>query len=102
MLVKDVFEKYIEITKERWQHACAQHPELEGNLENVKQTLQNPDVIKLSRSDRFVRLYYKFFSNLFGGKYIIAVIKSNKRSFLMTAYVTDYIKTGEELWKGKF
>lgn len=77
------------------------HPEIRDLFDSVEQTLKNPDLIKVSRTDNSVLMYYRFFENIFGGKYIIAIVKSNKRKFLLTAYVTDYIKSGEESWKRK-
>ncbi len=99
--VHDIFNKCIEITVERWNHICEQHPELNTLWETVRITLENPDFIKMSLADRSVRMYYHYFDNLLGGKYILAVVKTNQRNFLLTAYVTDYIKAGEDLWKRK-
>jgi hypothetical protein len=99
VMVNDLFGNKIAISSERWRHILEQHPELEIYFDEIKRTLSEPDVIKLSVSDKLVRMYYKFFSSLFGGKYILVVVKMNKRNFLVTAYVTDYIKTGEEIWK---
>ncbi len=95
----DVFGNLIEMTDERWDHVCEQHPELKSRIKKVVATLQDPDIVKASRSDRSVRLYCKYFDNLYGGKYILVVVKSNKRHFLITAYITDYIKAGGELWR---
>jgi len=100
-IVRDVFNNSIEITKERWKHVCEQHPEMKSYFDNMIITLDDPDVIRISKSDGTVRLYYRFFESLLKGKYILVVVKSNKRNFLVTAYVTDYIKIGEEIWKRK-
>ncbi|MBS4027633.1 MAG: hypothetical protein KGZ58_03255 [Ignavibacteriales bacterium] len=101
IIVEDLFGRKIEIPKERWKHACIHHPEIEPFIELVKETIESPDFIKMSSSDKSVRMYYKYFSNVFDGKYILVVIKTNKRNFLLTTYITDYIKAGEELWKNK-
>ena len=97
--VYDLFGNKIEISVSRWKHILEQHPEIMPYLENIKQTIGAPDVVKLSVSDRSVRMYYRFFSSILGGKYLLVVIKTNKRNFVITAYITDYIKTGEEIWK---
>ncbi|MBM4166663.1 MAG: hypothetical protein FJ218_07090 [Ignavibacteria bacterium] len=101
MIIEDIFKNEVEITQERWKHSCRQHPEIEPFIEQIKQTIQNPDVVKMSSSDKTVRLYYRYFTKIFGGKYVLAVIKTNKRNFLLTTYITDYIKTGVDLWKNK-
>ncbi|MDI6767693.1 MAG: hypothetical protein QME52_12800 [Bacteroidota bacterium] len=97
--VQDVFGRMIEISSERWQHVCKQHPELLDLQDEVKGTLVSPDLIKMSLTDKSVRLYYRFYPTILGGKYILVVVKTNKRNFIVTAYVTDYIKAGDELWK---
>lgn len=99
--VVDIFGKDVVITQERWKHVCLQQPELEPLMSGVRETLENPDHVKMSPSDSTVRLYYKFFDDVFNGKFILAVVKTNKRNFLITAYITEYIKAGEELWKRK-
>ncbi len=79
--IKDVFGNIVEITDERWNHVCEQHPELKEHFKNIVSTLEDPDVVKVSRSDMSVRLYYKFFGNVFRGKYILVVVKSIERTF---------------------
>ncbi|MBI3765017.1 MAG: hypothetical protein HY277_00755, partial [Ignavibacteriales bacterium] len=79
-IVDDLFGNKIAISSERWKHILEQHPEMQHHFENIKKTLNEPDVIKLSSLDKSVRMYYRFFSSVFGGKYILAVVKMNKRN----------------------
>jgi len=97
--IQDVFGRVIKIPKERWQHVCQQHPELLDLQNEVKETLVSPDLIKMSITDKSVRLYYRYYPAILGGKYLLVVVKTNRRNFIVTAYVTDYIKAGDELWK---
>ncbi len=99
--VVDLFGRNIEFSGDRWNHACQQHPEISELRDYVIEAIEQPDFIKISLSDKSVCLYYKFYQNVMKGKYILAVVKTNKRNFLITAYVTDYIKAGEDLWKRK-
>ena len=72
------------------------HPIMKGRLEDVKQTLKNPDVIHLSKSDSRVYLFYQADGNK---RWVCAVLKRlNGQGFLITAYRTSAIKEGERIW----
>ena len=72
------------------------HPVMAGRAANVQETLRNPDKIRLSRSDPEVYLFYK--SDRLG-RWVCAVAKRlNGAGFLITAYPTDAIKEGEQIW----
>lgn len=73
------------------------HPIMKGRLEDVKQTLTNPDVIHLSKSDSRVYLFYKVEGDR---RWVCAVTKKlNGNGFLITAYRTSAIKEGERIWQ---
>ncbi len=72
------------------------HPIMKGKLEAVKQTLTNPDVIHLSKSNSQVYLFYRTDGNK---RWVCAVTKRlNGSGFLITAYRTSAIKEGERIW----
>jgi len=52
-------------------------------------------------SDPSVNLYYrKYSTELVGEKYLCMVIKTKETDvFMLTAYFTDAIKKGDEIWK---
>lgn len=66
----------------------------------IRDVLFTPDLVKISKKDRFVHLYYKFYSDIFNGKYLLIVTQSKIRR-IITIYVTDKIKVGEVLWPQK-
>ena len=73
------------------------HPIMKGRLEDVKQTLINPDVIHLSKRDSRVYLFYKAEGDR---RWVCAVTKKlNGNGFLITAYRTSAIKEGEKIWQ---
>ena len=93
----DAFGHTIELTAERWLHVLAAHQELHA-LENlIPEALQKPDAVVRSIYDPQVRLYYKQFSHIWHGKYLV-VVKLNRRHFMLTAYITDKIKGGTRVW----
>jgi len=63
--------------------------------------LQTPEVVRQSRSDSKVYLYYRFYEQtIVGAKWLCVVIKDNSNdAFVITAYLTDKLKQGLELWR---
>lgn len=72
-------------------------------LENVEQTLQNPDIILSSVSDESVELVYRYYLNtVVGNKWLCIVVKNLISDFfIITLYYTDSIKKGNLIWQKK-
>lgn len=93
----------IRLTDERLAHIL-EHPEMAGMEAAIEETLKNPERVVQSLSDRQARLYYRFYlRTIVGGKYLCVIVKTlDADAFVLTAYLTDRIKTGVPLWpKGK-
>lgn len=72
------------------------HPTLKGREASVKETLEDPDKIRVSKKDKSVLLFYKKFHK----RHLCAAVKTLKeRGYIITAYWTDKIKEGELKWK---
>lgn len=72
------------------------HPVMAGHESDVKNVLRNPDEIRRSKIDSSVYLFYRTQQK---GRWVCAVSKrKNGEGFLITAYPTDVIKTGEKVW----
>lgn len=80
-----------------WKNTILQkHKILEGKLAEVIETLENPCSIRQSKTDENVYLFYTGNSP----RWMCAVIKDkDDYGFLITAYPTDAIKEGKEIWK---
>jgi len=101
MIYINVFGEKIELIEERWLHILREHPEISGYKERIQEVLAKPDYIKESSRDTKVVLYYKFYNDIFNGKYILTVVKKDVRSYILTCYITDMIKKGVTLWEKK-
>jgi hypothetical protein len=67
-----------------------------GREDDVQETLQNPDEIRVSKSDPDVYLFYK--SERIR-RWVCAVTKRlDGEGFLITTYLTDAIKEGRRVW----
>jgi hypothetical protein len=74
----------------------AQHPVMEGRVEDVIRALSAPDEVRLSRTDESVYLFYTTDEK----RLVCAVARStNGEGFLITAYPTDKVKEGKVVWK---
>lgn len=94
----DAFGQTIELTEERWSHVLEAHQELRVLEELIPQVLRAPDAVVRSLYDPAVRLYYKWFASVWHGTYLVVVVKSNHRHFILTAYITEKLKGGVRLW----
>ena len=95
----DCFGREVRVTDERLAHIL-ERPELEGMDSEVAVLLRKPKFVRLSRSDPGVRLFYSFYpETLVGGKWLCVVVKYEEAdAFVVTAYLTNRPKAGEDLW----
>lgn len=72
------------------------HPVMMGRAADVRDTLQYPDEVRQSKSDDGVFLFYRVEREK---RWLCAVARRlNGDGFLITAYVTDAIKEGIQVW----
>jgi len=76
---------------------------MKGMAEEVDRVLRQPFLVRSSRTDDAVRLFYEFYAEtIVGGKWLCVVVKySQDDAFIVTAYLTDKPKAGENLWPKK-
>lgn len=91
--------KRIKLTSERLSHIVSVHPIMAGLTEKIKATLTNPEIIKRGARDTDVWLYYLSHGAV-KGRYLVVVVKiSNGEGFVITGYVADRIKAGDNIWQ---
>ena len=100
--LKDCFGHSVRLTDERLAHII-EHPEMKGMAAEIERVLIQPQLVRLSRSDAAVRLFYEFYAQtIVGGKWLCVVVKYGENdAFVVTAYLTDKPKAGEDLWPTK-
>jgi hypothetical protein len=66
----------------------------------IERLLATPRIVRASRSDADVRLFYAFYpETIVGGKWLCVVVKYLlSDAFVVTAYLTDKPKSGVQLW----
>lgn len=95
---KDKFGNAISFPDKRWNHIIKEHPEIEPYRERISEVLRNPDLIKKSKRDKDTFLYYRYYKNIFNGKYLLVVARL-RDNLLLTYYITDRVKQGAIVWK---
>ena len=95
--VESPLGKQIRTTEAYWRDIVTfKHPQLNGKIRDVELALIDPDIIRKSRSDKDVYLYYKVIT----GRILCAVARHlNGDGFLITAYFTDKVKEGKKIWE---
>ena len=88
---------YVRVRRSYWEYiVTVKHPVMTGREDDVKEALQNPDEIRVSRSDPNVYLFYK---SERVSRWVCAITKRlNGEGFLITTYPTDAIKEGTKIW----
>ena len=67
------------------------HPEMANQIENIKNTLEKPDVITPFEYDFDVRFYYKYYKER--KEYLFISVKYlNGKGYIVTSFYTDKIK----------
>jgi hypothetical protein len=100
--LKDCFGHSVRLTDERLAHIL-EHAEMKGMAAEIERVLREPQLVRRSRSDKAVRLFYEFYvQTIVGGKWLCVVVKYVENdAFVVTAYLTDKPKAGEDLWPTK-
>lgn len=95
--VKTPINVEIKTTIIYWKYLIAvKHPVMKGKEDIVKDILELPNLIRRSRTDKDVFLYYKHLDRL----YCVVVKQTGMEGFLITAYPTDKVKEGDLIWTG--
>jgi hypothetical protein len=97
---RDIFGNKVRLTQERYSHII-EREELIGEDDKIEETLSVPDVVKLSRYDPNVLLYYKLYESTPVTKKFLTVVTKvmQQDSFILTAFFSDKIKEGETRWE---
>ena len=93
---QSIIGKTVELTDERKNHILLRHPDIAPHISKIAKILLAPDEIRVDSTDKFVLLFYRYFSRISHGKYLAVAIKTNRRNFVLTFYSTHRIKTGEK------
>jgi hypothetical protein len=98
-ILRDYHGSAIRLTDERLAH-IQEHPEMVGLATAMEETLLHPIRVVESFSDPQARLYYRYYvGTMVGDKFLCVVVKfGGSDAFVLTAYLTDKMKNGVQVW----
>ena len=98
-MLRDCFGRIVRLTDERLTHIL-ERTEMKQMGDELEHVLRQPQFCRRSRSDDSARLFYEFYERtMVGGKWLCVVVKYEEDdAFVVTAYLTDKPKAGEDLW----
>ena len=95
----DKFRNTITLTDKQWSHIIEEHPEIQPYKNRLSEVLSKPDLVKRSKRNKDIFLYYHYYKDIYKGKYLLAVARTRDKPLLLTCYITDRIKKGDLVWK---
>ena len=89
----------ISVSERYWNYiTTVKHPYMRDKEEIVVETLKDPEIIRQSRTDENVYLFYRRI--MYDGKqYHTCVVVNGTEGFVITTYITHRIKEGHEIWR---
>lgn len=98
-ILRDCFGNSIRLTTERLEHIRL-HPEMVDLETETGFALESPNAARRPRTDTDVNLFYRFCrATIVGDKWLCVVAKRDSTgAFVVTAYLTDKMKQGEDIW----
>lgn len=96
---EDHWGRRVRLTDERLEHILG-HAEMASLEPLLAETIARPERVVQSRSDSSALLYYRLLkSSPFGVKWLCVVVKYQEDdAFVLTAYLTEIPKKGNQLW----
>ncbi len=101
-ILTDYQGEKVRLTDERLNHIL-EHPEMVNMESAIEETVSKPELVIRSRTDEMTNLNYRYYYRTkVGDKWLCVVVKyAVEDIFILTAYLTDKPKKGEQLWPSK-
>lgn len=102
-LLRDYRGVEVRLTDERLAHMRDIHPEIASNERLIAETVTAPEIVVQSGSDGDAHLYYRRYrvANIGEKRMCVLVEAPGDSPFVLTAYFTDRIKTGDVPWRNE-
>lgn len=100
LMLTDHQGQAIRLTAERRDHIL-EHPEMEGQLERIRETIEAPQLVVATTVDPSVRVYHRYYEKTpVTSKYLLVAVKiETGDAFVLTAFFSSRQKRGTILWQ---
>jgi len=91
----------VRITEERFDHISRNHPELKNRLNELAETINDPDIVQKGDAGDLLAIKKFAHTPVKDNKYLVAVYKelTAQDGFVLTAYYTSILRRRMVLWK---
>jgi hypothetical protein len=95
------------LSRATWQTKIVEHPEINDYLDDVRLTIESPDLVYQSTRDERSRIFYRLYvgRQQWQDKHLVVVVKyvqesGGRRGYISTIYLSRAIYSrGEQIWK---
>lgn len=96
----DYLGHQIRLTQERLAHLL-QHPEMEGQIARLQETLLEPELVVSTTVDQNVLAYHRYYTTTpVTSKFLLVVVKKSANdAFVLTAFFSNRQKKGIIIWQ---
>ncbi len=100
IILIDHIGRSIRLTRERRAHIL-EHPEMTGQLERLRETLAQPEVVIATTADASVHVYHRHYAETpVTSKFLLVAVKwMNTDAFVLTAFFSSRQKKGTVVWQ---
>jgi len=91
----------VRLTTERWSHIIKRHPEMEGQKNNVLETIKEPELVQQGDFGEFIAIRY-YRTTPLTSKYLVVIYKEVRSldGFIITSYFSNKPSERREVvWK---
>ena len=89
----------IRLTSERWSHIL-DHPEMIGQHERLIDTIANPEIVIATIKDETIHTYHRLYGQTpVTRKHLVVAVKIlGDDAFVVTAFFSNRVKRGIQIW----
>ena len=100
-IFRDYQGRQVRFTNERLDHILESHEDMEPLIFAIRETLELPDAVIQSNTNRNAHLYYREYTETHAGdKYVcVVVIMLDEDAFIASAYLREQVREGIVIWE---
>ena len=100
---QDYQGRQVRLTDERLDHILENHEDMEPLVFAIRETVESPDAVVQSNSNRNARQFYREYTGTHAGdKHVcVVIIMLEDDAFISSAYLREQVREGIVLWENQ-